>query len=162
MDTVPQVEAEFARLNRDYTVNKTQYTALVERLEKARLGEEAEEKGSVRFEIIDPPSADFHPVSPKRTLLLLAALFAAVAGGIGVAYLLAALHPVFHTARQLGEFTGATILGAVSATQGPEKVSRVRRQYVFYSMACGALFVALVVVVIVGRTMSPLGFGPHH
>jgi polysaccharide chain length determinant protein (PEP-CTERM system associated) len=162
VDTVPQVEAEFARLNRDYTVNKTQYTALVERLEKARLGEEAEEKGSVRFEIIDPPSADFHPVSPKRTLLLLAALFAAVAGGIGVAYLLAALHPVFHTARQLGEFTGVTILGAVSATQGPEKVSRVRRQYVFYSMACGALFVALVVVVIVGRTMSPLGFGPHH
>src|SRR6185437_944322 len=35
VDTMPQVEAEFARLNRDYAVNKAQYTALVDRLEKA-------------------------------------------------------------------------------------------------------------------------------
>ena len=47
VDTMPQVEAEYARLNRDYNVNKAQYTALVERLEKARLGEEAEAKGSI-------------------------------------------------------------------------------------------------------------------
>ena len=53
VDTMPQVEAEFARLNRDYAVNKAQYTALVDRLEKARLGGEADATGSVRFEIID-------------------------------------------------------------------------------------------------------------
>lgn len=161
VDTMPQVEAEFARLNRDYNVNKTQYTALVERLEKARLGEEAEEKGSVRFEIIDPPTADFHPVAPKRTLLLLGALLVALASGGAVAYLLTTLRPVFHTARQLGDMTGATILGVVTAIRGPEKQAQMRRQYVAYSVACSALFVALVIVVIVGRTLSPLTIHLH-
>lgn len=161
VDTMPQVEAEFARLNRDYTVNKTQYTALVERLEKARLGEEAEEKGSVRFEIIDPPAADFHPVAPKRTLMLLGTLLAAIAAGGGVAYLLTSFRPVFHNAKQLGDLTGATILGVVSALRAPGHEFQLRRQYIVYSLACSALFVALVVVVIVGRTLSPLTLSVH-
>jgi polysaccharide chain length determinant protein (PEP-CTERM system associated) len=161
VDTMPQVEAEYARLNRDYNVNKAQYTALVERLQKAKLGEEAEEKGSVRFEIIDPPSADFHPVSPKRTLLLLVALLASVAIGAGIAYLLTTIRPVFHTARQLGEVTGAAILGFVSATQDPIKTLAQRRQYTLYACACGALFLIFIAVVIIGRTFSPLGFGPR-
>jgi polysaccharide chain length determinant protein (PEP-CTERM system associated) len=42
VDTVPQVEADFSRLNRDYEVTKAQYNALVERLERAKLGEQAE------------------------------------------------------------------------------------------------------------------------
>jgi polysaccharide chain length determinant protein (PEP-CTERM system associated) len=162
VDTMPQVEAEFARLNRDYTVNKAQYTALVERLQQAKLGEEAEEKGSVRFEIIDPPTADFHPVAPRRTLLLLGALVAALAAGGGVAYLLTTMRPVFHTARQLGQITGATIYGVVSATRDASKALALRWQYVLYSVACGSLFVALAAAVIVGRTLSPLGFGPHN
>jgi polysaccharide chain length determinant protein (PEP-CTERM system associated) len=162
VDTMPQVEAEFARLNRDYTVNKAQYTALVERLQQAKLGQEAEEKGSVRFEIIDPPTADFRPVAPKRTMLLLGALAAALAGGAGVAYLLTSMRPVFHTARQLGQITGATIYGAVSATRDASKAMALRWQYVVYSLACGSLFVALVVAVFVGKTLSPLGFGPHN
>jgi hypothetical protein len=162
VDTMPQVEAEFARLNRDYNVNKAQYTALVERLEKAKLGEEAEAKGSVRFEIIDPPTASFHPVSPKRTLLLLGTVVVALVIGGGVAYLLTTIWPVFHTARQLGEITGAAILGVVTVTRDAGKTVAHRREYLVYSAVCGALFVALVAVVIVGRTMAPLGFGLHN
>ncbi len=59
LDTAPQVEAEFAQLNRDYDVNKTQYTALLANYEKARLGEQADNAGSVRFEIVQPPTASF-------------------------------------------------------------------------------------------------------
>jgi polysaccharide chain length determinant protein (PEP-CTERM system associated) len=162
VDTMPQVEAEFARLNRDYNVNKAQYTALVERLQQAKLGDAAEEKGSVRFEIIDPPAADFRPVSPKRTMLLLGALVAALAGGAGVAYLLTTMRPVFHTARQLGQITGATIYGVVSATRDVGKTMALRWQYVYFSAACGTLLVGLIAVVIVGKTLSPLGFGPHN
>jgi polysaccharide chain length determinant protein (PEP-CTERM system associated) len=162
VDTMPQVEAEFARLNRDYAVNKAQYTALVERLEKARLGEEAEAKGSVRFEIIDPPTASFHPVSPKRSLLLFGALVVALVAGGALAYVLTTLWPVFHSARQLGEITGAAILGVVTVTRDAGKVVALRRQYLVYSAACGALFVALVAVVIVGRTWAPLGFALHN
>ncbi len=155
VDTMPQVEAEYARLNRDYAVNKAQYTALVERLEKARLGGEADATGAVRFEVIDAPSADFHPVSPKRTPLLLTVLVVGVALGIGAAYALTLLRPVFHTARQLGEITGAAVLGVVTATRrAGAEVSRA--QFLAYTVACGALLAAFVGVVMVGRSFSPL------
>ena len=51
LNTAPQVEAEYQQLNRDYDVNKAQYTALLESYQKARLGERADNAGSVRFEV---------------------------------------------------------------------------------------------------------------
>ena len=64
---------------RDYDVNKAQYTALLANYEKARLGEQADSAGSVRFEIVQPPTASFAPVFPRRMLLLGAVLAVALA-----------------------------------------------------------------------------------
>lgn len=116
VNTVPEVEAEYARLNRDYEVTKLQYTALVDRLEKAKLGEQAEATGSVRFEVIDPPNAAFRPVSPNRLLLITGVLLCGLVVGGGVAYLMAQLEPVFMHSRSLGEITGLPVLGVVSVT----------------------------------------------
>jgi polysaccharide chain length determinant protein (PEP-CTERM system associated) len=159
VDTMPQVEAEFARLNRDYAVNKAQYTALVDRLEKARLGGEADATGSIRFEVIDAPSADFRPVSPKRTLLLLTVFLAAIGAGGAAAYLLTLLKPVFHSTKQLSAVTGAAVLGVVSMTWDPKNTTR--GHYVVFWLAFCTLFVALVGVVVVGKTLSPLSFAHH-
>jgi polysaccharide chain length determinant protein (PEP-CTERM system associated) len=159
VDTQPQVEAELARLNRDYAVNKAQYTALVDRLEKARLGGEAEATGSVRFEVIDPPTADPEPVSPQRSVLLATVLLAALGAGIGVAYLITLIKPVFHTAKQLVERTGVAVLGVVSVTRVVGSPVSERRQYLMYSLACSTLLVGLLVVVLVGRSFAPLAFG---
>ena len=156
VDTMPQVEAEFAKLNRDYSVEKAQYNALVERLEKARIGGEAEATGSVRFEIIDPPSSDFRPVSPKRTPMLFGVLLAALGGGAAVAYLFTLLKPVIHSARQLAELTGIAVLGVVSASRFVGDTASARRHLWRYSLACSTLFVGLVVVVMLGRSFAPL------
>jgi polysaccharide chain length determinant protein (PEP-CTERM system associated) len=153
VDTMPQVEAEFAKLNRDYNVEKAQYNALVDRLQKAKIGGEAEATGSVRFEIIDPPTADFKPVSPKRSPLLVIVLLLGLGAGAAVAYLITLLKPVFHSARQLAELTGVAVLGVVSASR---KMVSTRSLYWRYSLACGTLVVALVVVVLVGRAYAPL------
>ena len=154
VDTMPQVEAEFARLNRDYSVEKAQYNALVDRLQKARIGGEAEATGSVRFDIIDPPTSDFKPVSPQRSPLLAFALFMGLAAGAVVAYLYTLLKPVFHSARQLAELTGVAVLGVVSASR--HVGTSTRSQYWRYSLACSTLVAALIVVVLVGRAYAPL------
>src|SRR5277367_720855 len=70
LNSAPQVEAEYQQLNRDYDVNKAQYTALLESYQKARLGERADTAGSVRFQVVLPPTASATPVWPKRTKLL--------------------------------------------------------------------------------------------
>jgi len=156
VDTMPQVEAEFAKLNRDYTVEKAEYNALVDRLQKAKIGGEAEATGSVRFEIIDPPTADFKPVSPKRSALLAVVLVLAIGAGAAIAYCITLLKPVFHSARQLAELTGVAVLGVVSASRVVGKMVSSRGLYWRYSLACGTLVVALVVVVLVGRAYAPL------
>jgi len=116
MNTAPEVEAQFSRLNRDYTVVKAQYEALVEQLGRARLGEQAARTGVIRFDVVDPPRAGFDPVFPKRRLFAVGALAAAVAAGAGVAVLLNFLRPAFGTVRSLRDITGLPVLGAVSMT----------------------------------------------
>ncbi len=160
LDTTPQVEAEFARLNRDYTVTKAQYTALVERLEKARLGEEAEAVGSVRFEIIDPPSASFAPVSPNRYLLIAAVFAASLAAGIALAYALDLLRPVFNSSKSLTDATGIPVFGSVSVNLGSANDPARRWAYLKYAAACCTLPFATVAVLFIGRMINH-GGGSH-
>jgi hypothetical protein len=151
LDTMPQVEAEFARLNRDYDVNKANYTALVERLEKSRLGEEATTSGSVRFDVIEPPNAPFTPSSPHRTLLILGVLLFAIAAGGAIAFLLNMLRPVFQSTKSLAEATGLVVLGTVSMAMAPEQKRSLRKSYMRYAMAFGGLFVIAILVMQLNR-----------
>jgi polysaccharide chain length determinant protein (PEP-CTERM system associated) len=113
IDTVPEVEAEYSRLTRDYDVTRTQYNALLERLEKARLSGDAEQTGTVKFNIVDPPSASFNPIFPNRPLLLIVVLLLGLGLGGGVAYLMHMLRPVFADSRSLADATGLPVLGSV-------------------------------------------------
>jgi polysaccharide chain length determinant protein (PEP-CTERM system associated) len=153
LDTMPQVEAEYARLNRDYDVTKAQYTALVERLEKSRLGEEAATSGSVRFDVIEPPNAEFKPISPMRSVLLAAVLAVSLAAGAAVAFMLHQLKPVFVSMRALADYTGLQVLGAVSMTSMAQYEQQMKRSFWRY----GAAVVALVILGVVVLQLSRMG-----
>jgi polysaccharide chain length determinant protein (PEP-CTERM system associated) len=146
LDTMPKVEAEYAQLNRDYDVNKTQYTALLTQLEKAKLGQEADTSGSVRFAIVEPPNAEYRPVAPRRSLLVLVVFVLALGGGAGIAYLLQAIKPVFWSVRTLTEATGATVLGAVGAAFPNTLRRRKTWDLAFYSVLAGSFVVVAIVV----------------
>ena len=147
VDTVPQVEAEYARLNRDYEVTREGYRELVDRLQKARLSERADETGVVKFEVVDPPSASFSPVAPNRARLLAVVLLAGLGAGGGLAYLLHQLRPVFHNTRNLAEVTGLPVLGAVSLTWLDRKRVESRMRKLAFGGAAAALVVAYLGVV---------------
>jgi len=151
LDTAPQVEAEFAQLNRDYDVNKAQYTALLADLQKARLGERADTAGSVRFEIVQPPTADVRPVWPLRLPMLAAILVAALAAGAAVAYGLHYLQPVVASAGALAQFSRVPILGLVSSAFPEREQQALRRDVLRLSIAVACLIVAFVVVVGISR-----------
>lgn len=148
VDTVPAVEAEFARLTRDYDVTQAQYTQLLQRLEQARLSEQADETGSIRIEVIDPPTADFNPVAPDRPLFLVAVLLAGLGAGGGAAYLLHMMRPVFNNTRSLAEITGLPVLGAVSMTWLDKQKVELRRGQVTYAAASMLLLLSFVAVLV--------------
>ena len=141
INIAPEVQAEYTQLTRNYTVTRKQYDALLARLDSTRLGQQAASTGTVKFQIIDPPTAQFKPVAPKRVRLILLALFAALAAGIGTAYLLHLLRPVFVSTRQLGAVTGLTVLGAVSMAWADRHRAERKRGQVLYACAAAALVI---------------------
>jgi len=148
VNTAPEVEAGLSRLNRDYEVTRASYQALLERLEKARLSDQAEQTGIVRFEIIDPPAASFNPVAPKRSLLLLAVLALALGAGGGLAYLLHMLRAVFTSTRQLQTLAGRPVIGWVSKTRPESYKADQRRGLLSFGAATSMLlFTASVLLV---------------
>ena len=139
INIAPEVEAEFARLNRDYDVTRGQYQALVERLNRAKLSDQADATGVVRFEVVDPPSGGDQPVAPDRVRLILTVLLGGFAAGIGVAYFMHQLRPVFTSTRQLTELTQLPVLGSVSMTWLERHKAEGRRAVWAYSAAAGVL-----------------------
>jgi polysaccharide chain length determinant protein (PEP-CTERM system associated) len=110
----PEIEAEMARLNRDYGVTKTQYEALLQRLETARISNDVDRSSNQRFRIIEPPRLALLPTRPNRPLLLFAALVTSIAAGLGVTLLMTLVHPVFETADSVATKTGLPVVGVVS------------------------------------------------
>jgi polysaccharide chain length determinant protein (PEP-CTERM system associated) len=145
VNTIPEVEAQLARLNRDYEVNKAQHVALLQRLESARLSENVEQsRDDVRFRIIEPPAAPLMPVSPNRPLFVTIVLLAAIAGGLGLALLLHQVNPVFATRHSLRETTGLPVLGSISMALSPVAVKSERRTSLRMSFAAGLLVVFFI------------------
>ena len=161
LDTAPKVEAEYAALNRDYDVNKAQYTALLGNYEKARLGEQADNAGSVRFEIVQPPTAAFSPVFPLRTLFLAGSLALALAIGGGLAYLLHLIRPVVGSARSLAEFTGMQVLGVVTSAFPGRINAAAKRDLWQFAAGAACLLVAFAVVLTLNWSGFRLGAQTH-
>jgi polysaccharide chain length determinant protein (PEP-CTERM system associated) len=156
LNSAPQVEAEFQQLNRDYDVNKTQYTALLESYQKARLGERADNAGSIRFEVVLPPSAPISPVSPKRGILLAAIWVGSMLVGAAVAYLVSILRPVVSSVRSVNELTPFPVLGVVGVAFPTKRSIENKRHIRQFSAATAGLFAVLVVVLILNHAGARL------
>jgi polysaccharide chain length determinant protein (PEP-CTERM system associated) len=143
LNSAPQVEAEYQQLNRDYDVNKAQYTALLGSYQKARLGERADDAGSVRFEIVLPPTSPLTPVWPKRFLLLGLIWLAALGVGGAIAYGMHTLKPILSSVRAVNELTAFPVLGVVSAAFPTAQRKKMWRQVLRISAASACLVIAL-------------------
>lgn len=128
---VPEIEAEFTQLNRDYDINKRNYDVLVARRESAEIsGEMDATAGVADFRLIDPPRVSPQPVSPDRVLLFPLALLGALAAGLFAALAASRLWPTFVDSRALREATGLPVLGTVSMLVSPARKRSERRRLV--------------------------------
>jgi len=148
LDTAPQIEAEFAQLNRDYDVNKAQYTMLLSNLQKARLGERADNAGSIRFEVVQPPTAGLRPVWPLRAKLLSEILLVALGAGAALAYGLHYLRPVVTSGAAMAKAMGAPVLGLVSVAFPRRQRAARRRDVLLISLATACLIAAFGVALV--------------
>ncbi len=142
VNTIPAVEAQLARLNRDYAVTRSQYNDLIKRREQARMSQQAEQHSDdVKFKIIDPPFVASKPVAPKRMLLASAILVGGLGAGFGFAFFLSQLKPTFNDRRLLRRVTGFPVLGTVGTVFRGRALTRRRLD---------AAALALTVLLLVG------------
>lgn len=137
---VPQLEAEYTQLNRDYEVNKKNYDSLVSRRESANIsGEMQSVSGVADFRMIDPPRVSPGPVFPNRNTLFPLAIVAALFAGFAVAFIALEIRPAFYDGRALAEVTGLPILGTISMIPNESRKKAARRSATKFLAGVGAL-----------------------
>jgi polysaccharide chain length determinant protein (PEP-CTERM system associated) len=140
---IPQVDAEFTQLTRDYEVNKKQYDSLLARRESATLtGDMEANPNSMNFKIVDPPQVLSKPISPNRPLLVSAVLILAIGAGVLFAFVKSQIKPAIGDERRLRLVTGLPVFGTVvMAMTDAQKRRRRGRAVLFLGSLLGLLSV---------------------
>ena len=152
---VPQVEAEFTQLNRDYDVQKATYQSLLARRESAAMGKDVQDTSGAQFRVIDPPRVSPQPVAPNRLGLLGIAFALAVVAGVMASLVASQIAPIFHEARTLRDVSKRPILGMVSMLPSDALQRARRRKSWLFAGGLGGLLAAFsavfAVVLLIGR-----------
>lgn len=149
--TMPGVEAERAKLNRDYNVLKAKYEELLRSREETRVASDLESKtDKVQFRIVDPPQVPSKPVAPNRPLLLAAVMAVGLGVGVGLAFVLSQIHTVYVTVANLkSSFANMPVLGSISAITNEQQRAQARLRLGVFAFCClglAGVFVALLVL----------------
>jgi polysaccharide chain length determinant protein (PEP-CTERM system associated) len=156
IDRIPQLQKEYADLMRDYDIYKSNYSQFLARKETAVLSGEVETKTDVvEFRVIDPPRASNQPVKPNRPLLMSLVPAGGLAGGVGLAFVLAQLRPTVDGRRQLQKLTGLQLLGTVTRVVTDAAQRRARRNHWVFAGAGAALLLAYASLMTYYTLISP-------
>ena len=152
---VPQVEAEFTQLNRDYDVQKKTYGDLLARREAATMGVDVQDTGGTQFRVIDPPRVSPQPVPPTRLMMLCIAFALALGAGLLASFVASELRPTFHDARSLREATNRPVVGMVQLLPSEPVQKKQRRNAFLFAGGLSGLFASfaavLAIALLVGR-----------
>ncbi len=142
VENIPEVEAQYTQLTRNYAQYRELYNEIMVRKERERMSKVGEEREVVTFNVIEPPLAGIEPVAPKRTLMLVGVLILGIGAGCSIAVILHLMNPVFHEINSLRELTGCPVLGVVSMTW----MDRYRNKQRFGILAYAVAGVVLITV----------------
>jgi hypothetical protein len=143
---VPQVEAEFAQLNRDYDIQKKTYETLLTRRQSATIGEGVQDAGATQFRVIDPPRVSPTPVPPARWTLVMLAIAIAILTGFAASFAASEIMPTFHDARTLSLAAKRPVLGMVSLLPSPALRKIKRRRTFLFAGGLSALMASFIAV----------------
>lgn len=149
INIIPDVEAEFAQLNRNYMQYQSLYGELLVQKERDRMGSAGADREVVNFNVIEPPAASLEPVAPKRSFFLFFVLCFGLGCGGAVGFLKHISEPIFADVQTLRKVTGRAVLSHVSlAASSRDKAARYLGAVPFsiaagLLIACGLLAISL-------------------
>lgn len=134
LNLIPEIEAEFTGLNRDYDVTRSKYEALLARREASELSRRVDaSEQDVQFKIIEPPRVPFEPSGPNRRLLYSSVLLLGLGAGLGMAFLRSLISPVLSRASQLSGISDYPVFGVISHTDKAKILRQVRLHFMYFT-----------------------------
>jgi len=147
--TLPEVEAKYKELTRDYELKNEEYLELLSRQATAQLAQKADETtDKIQFKVIDPPRADSNPSGPARFVLFGVVTVLGFGAGIGLSFLMSQLSPVAISTAQLAKVTGVPIFGIVSANENLSLQAWVKQKTLIFIASNVVLLLLLSVFMI--------------
>jgi len=151
----PDIEHQFAILNRDYENAQLRYRELKEKQMGANMNQQLEQdRRGERLTMIESPDLPGSPRMPPRKIVLALGIVMAGAGGFAGVYVLEVLNSAVHGTKQLTSVVGVPPLVAV-----PRIVStrdRRRRRVYRLAMATGAVLVLVIGAELYDQYVQPL------
>ncbi len=152
---VPEVEAEEARLNRDYEILLENYNVLLTKREEARMTQVlGDTSQGIDYSLLEPPVMPTSPASPNRLFLIVLSMFVGIIAGCGVAFIMNQFHNTFSSEQRLRDVFNLPVLGSVSAILSKQDEALRKRNLIASSAMFGGLFVASLFVYIILEQMN--------
>jgi polysaccharide chain length determinant protein (PEP-CTERM system associated) len=151
----PQIEHDFATLNRDYESAQLRLREMKEKQMAANMNQQLEQdrKGE-RLTMIEAPDLPGSPHMPPRKIVLALGFVMAFFGGLAGVYLMEMLNSAVHGTKQLTSIVGVPPLVAVPHIVTP--IERRRRRLHRVAMATGAVVVLVVGTELYDQYVQPL------
>lgn len=143
VEAAPRREQELLSLTRDYVNTKSNYDDLLNKKQEAQLSENLEkrQKGE-KFRILDTPNLPERPYLPNRLKIILMGLLGGLGLGLGLAFMLEALFPVYYDLAPLKDILSVPIIMSIPDITTPSERRRSKIRFLLWTGASIGLLVS--------------------
>jgi polysaccharide biosynthesis transport protein len=142
-ESAPNLEADSAKINRDYDTIKSTYEDLLRKREKAYQNLKSETSTEpLTIRVIDSPEVPLKPVAPNRPLLISMVLLAGSLLGLTIAFMMSQAHTTYMDVSRLREAVNLQVLGSITSISSEQQ----RNQGKTWLMVFLGAMIALLVV----------------
>jgi polysaccharide chain length determinant protein (PEP-CTERM system associated) len=143
----PELDAELARLERDYNVLMSSYQRLLASRETEQMSRARDvQADKVRFSIVEPPTVPAAPSGPPRLIFLALVLAVSLGSGAGFATLLAISSDSISSVVELRAVVSAPVFGSVSVADIADRDLWSRTKPVIFWTALVMLFATFAAI----------------
>jgi polysaccharide chain length determinant protein (PEP-CTERM system associated) len=128
LEKLNRIEVELDQLQQQVDVNRENYRLYLTKLEESRISDAMDSEKITNVSLIEPARAPREPVSPKKMLNLILALFLGAFGGLGLAFFMEYLDDKIEKVEDVEEtldlpvLASVPVMGAIN-TEEPSKGS---------------------------------------
>lgn len=113
LETLDGLENQMGELEREVAINETNYKLYLTKFEESKISESMDKQKIANVKIIEPAVLDMEPVKPKKRLNVMMGGFLGLFAGIGLAFLIEFLNPVFRTREDVEHYLGFPVLATI-------------------------------------------------